>query len=337
MHQHSQVAVEALCPLCGSGTKHAFDGLSWEIALNTRSFRYRECKDCGLMFCDPLPSADELGEFYRMGFDYTWYERRWKLKKIQGWHRWKRICHEKLIDCGQAGRVLDVGCGHGWFLNAARNAGWDATGVDLPSAATDFAIQHLNLKIIAGTIDEVEADQRFDLITFWHTLEHLVDPLKAIRAASCLLQPQGQLLIAVPNKEALGLALKKHRWVWLQPPFLHIWHFTTTALRRLLELCRLSVVRAKTRDTWDAQLFYDGSFVSYLHSHYVTDMLNVSKNLLRSIKLPILAKILDTGYFWLTESLRLGLYIAYLIIRPFLPKRIKSRGSELILVAVKTS
>ncbi len=326
-----------VCPVCGSSTKLAFDNRSWEIAPNTRAFRYRECKDCGLMFCDPLPWTDELEKFYRTNFDYSWYERRWKLKKIQGWHRWKRICREKLIDCRKTGRVLDVGCGHGWFLNAAKREGWDVTGVDLPSAATDFAVNQLGLRVIAGTIDDVAPDQRFDLITFWHTLEHLIDPLKAIRAASSLLRPQGRLIIAVPNKEALGLALKKHRWVWLQPPFLHIWHFTTTALRRLLGMCNLEVVESKTRDTWDAQILYDGSFVAYLHSHYVTDFLNTSTRLLRSAKLQLLAKIFDAAYFWSTESLRVALYAVYLAVRPFLPRRVKFRGSELTVVAVKTS
>src|ERR1700730_9406397 len=169
MHHHSQAPIEVVCPVCRSATKPAFDSRSWEIAPNTRAFHYRECENCGLLFCDPLPSSDELNAYYQCDFDYSWYGRRWRLKKIQGWHRWKRVCREKLVHCDSVGRLLDVGCGHGWFLNAAKQSGWDVTGVDLPSDATSFAIQHLKLKIIAGTIDDVGPDERFDLITFWHT------------------------------------------------------------------------------------------------------------------------------------------------------------------------
>ena len=65
----------------------------WKIVQDGREFGYSYNSDRTLLFCNPLPTSEEIDLFYRTQFNYNWYTQRKKLKKIQGWHRWKFIRH----------------------------------------------------------------------------------------------------------------------------------------------------------------------------------------------------------------------------------------------------
>jgi ADP-heptose:LPS heptosyltransferase/SAM-dependent methyltransferase len=290
------------------------------------------------MFCHPLPNQRELKTFYEQDFNYAWYSRRWILKKIQGIHRWIRV-RELVKDTRPSdGWLLDIGCGHGWFLNAAHKSGWRTTGVELPSSAADFARDQLSVDVVIGELGEISLPaQSFRLVTLWHSLEHVINPGEIMLQVARLLGPGGHVVIALPNRNALGLARKKQNWVWLQPPFVHIWHFSPNALKRLLESCQLRVVSVTTRDTWDAQLLYDGWFGSYLHNRYVLGLLRLTGESLRTIKLQFLAKGIEAAYFLIDEFLRVAFYVLYLMIRPFLSTSLADRGSELMVVATNSN
>lgn len=103
---------------------------------------------------------------------------------------------ERLL--GRTGSALEVGSYLGAFLSAAQKRGWHATGVDVNERANDFARAH-GAEVSAGTLDDVPADQRFDVVTLWNCLDQLPDPERALRQARVLLNERGLVTARVPN------------------------------------------------------------------------------------------------------------------------------------------
>jgi 2-polyprenyl-3-methyl-5-hydroxy-6-metoxy-1,4-benzoquinol methylase len=246
------------CPNCDHESATAFSGIRWRLGADGRDFGYAQCPHCGLVYADPFPSAAEVDKFYAENFDYGKYSERRSLKRIQGADRWRRLRPRLSSGDHATGNLLDVGCGHGWFLAAARRDGWDCTGIDFPSEATAFARNELRLKIVEADILSADlAEASFDLVTLWHSLEHMRAPEIVLPRLRALLKPGGLLLIAVPNSESRGLARIGAWWVWLQQPFIHLWHFSPRTLTDYLLRAGFREITCTTRDTWDANYLYD--------------------------------------------------------------------------------
>ena len=131
---------------------------------------------------------------------------------------------------GKKGRLLDIGCGNGEFLLQASSAGWDVVGVDFDAKAVETA-RTLDLDIRHGGVEIIDstADQ-FDIITMAHVIEHLHDPVEALRACLKLLKPGGSLWIDTPNISSDGHRIYGAHWRGLEPPR-HLVLFTVESLR----------------------------------------------------------------------------------------------------------
>src|SRR5436305_6032656 len=131
----SAPATAATCLACGSELRDRWLPTAWHMPDREREFGYFTCPSCGSIGCAPLPTDEELGHYYARHFNYDWYVRHFRLKKIQAWHRWRRMQRVFAEFQMQPGRMLDIGCGHGHFLQQARRDGWDVVGVDYLSNA----------------------------------------------------------------------------------------------------------------------------------------------------------------------------------------------------------
>lgn len=134
------------------------------------------------------------------------------------------------------GRALDVGCGPGLFLGVLKARGWEVVGIEPSERARTAAEARLGPGVVqARTL--VEADfplASFDLVTFWDVLEHLPDPLEALRSARALLAPGGRLVIETQDVKSLAARLLGRRWHHYKHAE-HLWHFHRGTLRRALE------------------------------------------------------------------------------------------------------
>jgi SAM-dependent methyltransferase len=147
------------------------------------------------------------------------------------------------------GRVLDVGCGSGELLEHYARAGWETYGID-PSEAALSAAARRGAHVHRGTLDDQPwGTDPFGLITFQHALEHIVDPLVALRRARDLLAPDGLILVAVPNWSCWQRRLLfRNRWCHLDLPR-HQQHFSPRALARAADQVGLSVGAVGTSST----------------------------------------------------------------------------------------
>lgn len=128
-------------------------------------------------------------------------------------------------------RVLDVGAGTGLLVAALLDAGFDATGSE-PSRASSHAARAAGLPVETAPLEDIEAEG-LDAVVLWHVLEHLEDPLAALRRIRSWLKPRGALLIGVPNLSSWQARLAGPQWFHLDLPR-HRTHFTPEGLARLL-------------------------------------------------------------------------------------------------------
>lgn len=144
---------------------------------------------------------------------------------------------------GPASRVLDVGCATGYLAEALRSRGSTVSGIEFDPDAGRRALPFLD-KLVVGDLDSLDlaeefAPASFDVIVFGDVLEHLKDPLSALRRARPLLAPGGAVVISIPNVAhgSLRLALLQGRWEYHDTGLLdrtHIRFFTRSTLLALL-------------------------------------------------------------------------------------------------------
>jgi SAM-dependent methyltransferase len=225
------------CLLCG--------GQQWTPVLEAQDsvpgatglwFAVVQCLDCGLCFTNPRPSAASMSQFYPSAY------RPHRLPRSGGrrlWHlhsplRAPRKERRSLAWHGQ-GRLLDFGCGGGAFLQRMHRQGWQVTGLDVSPAAVGRVSDGLGLPALLGSLPHPDLrPQSFDVITMWHSLEHVHRPMVVLEEAYRLLAPGGKLLVAVPNIDSLAFRWFKSAWYALDLPR-HLTHFAPWTLQLMLE------------------------------------------------------------------------------------------------------
>jgi SAM-dependent methyltransferase len=197
-----------------------------------------QCQDCGLCFTNPRPCPDTIGQFYPSVYrphrtPQPRRQSRWVTAVKRYWHRTPP--ERKVLPWHGEGRLLDFGCGGGSFLQRMQQQGWQVTGVDACAAAVQRVRRELGLHALQGTLPHPELRPgSFDVITMWHSLEHVHQPLTVLREAHRLLAPRGKLLVAVPNIDSLPFRWFGHAWYGLDLPR-HLTHFAPATLHVMLE------------------------------------------------------------------------------------------------------
>ena len=189
----------------------------------------RLCPSCGVATTDPWPDDEALESAYA-----DWY--RPAAGRFVGpgdriLRRARGVLARRVSRIAPAGPVLDVGAGDGALLDALRTQGRDAIGLERHSTRSD---------VRTGDLDDL--DGRFAAIVFWHSLEHLPEPGRALERAAELLLPDGLLVIALPNAASLQARLFGDEWLALDLPR-HLVHVPAGALLARLRALGLRVQR----------------------------------------------------------------------------------------------
>jgi SAM-dependent methyltransferase len=193
------------------------------------------CGGCGLVYVHPKPPEEELPGLYgkyhaRDGGD----EASWNL--LMGNVFREAADH---LDASRNGsgppRLLDVGCGYGGFVSLMRDRGWDAEGID-PSPATVAAASAKGIPVRLETLDEFSrSGAAYRAITMFYVLEHLYNPISALRKVFALLEPGGVLLVRVPDTTPIVRLLSPFGLGdgLYDPPF-HLFDFPPRVLTMML-------------------------------------------------------------------------------------------------------
>lgn len=231
------------CNLCGSSrTQPELEVQDW-LHGSGETFHLVRCCNCGLVYLNPRPDRANIDRYYNERGYYA-YQLVDENNILVG-SRHMRLASRLTKTLTQAGAMLDVGCGNGSFLWAMQRQGWRVAGVELHVLTAERLRRH-GLTVFAGNFGELNLPERsYDLITMLEVLEHLHDPIGALRQAYNLIRPGGRLFITVPNIGSLEYHLFKAGWVALEPP-LHLYHFNPLTLRIMLEQVGFTVDRVAT-------------------------------------------------------------------------------------------
>jgi 2-polyprenyl-3-methyl-5-hydroxy-6-metoxy-1,4-benzoquinol methylase len=219
------------------------DHLMDRVAFSQRApLRLVRCDDCGLVYRNPVERATEVAETYE--------EEGPGEPVLRALHDTQRSAYDaqasRLTEIfGRRGTGIEVGSYVGAFLAAARDAGWQFSGVDVNGQTNAFT-RSLGFQVHDGTIESLDAERRVDVVAIWNCLDQLADPASAVRASRSHLTSGGMLAVRVPNgacyaafRPLLRSPLAAVAREWLAQNnllgFPYRYGFTPTALARLVE------------------------------------------------------------------------------------------------------
>jgi 2-polyprenyl-3-methyl-5-hydroxy-6-metoxy-1,4-benzoquinol methylase len=231
-----------------------------DYLVSGEEFKIMSCKNCGLHFTNPRPLEDNINEYYDSvnyishtdeaeGLINTIY------KKVRDFTVKKKVNLIFNLNKKKAGKLLDVGCGSGFFLSNAKTAGWKTLGVE-PDEKTRVSVQQKGIDVLPlSNLSEIESDS-FDVITLWHVLEHTHFPNKTLNELKRILKPNGSLIIAVPNRLSFDAKYYKNYWAAFDVPR-HLFHFSKKNIFQLAENAGLKVNQIKP-------MLFDAYYVSLI-------------------------------------------------------------------------
>lgn len=297
------------CLLCGSDKKEPRYSLEDYYTRQPGRFYLVQCQHCGLVYLNPRPTPDAIQHYYPPTYQaYTPVRVEnlpWLKRHLIEYGLWKRC--QPLLKQQSAGRVLDIGCGRGYFLAAMQKYGrWQTVGIDLSPEAVAFATNDLKVEAYAGRLEEMNfPDHSFDAVTLWDALEHLPHPRQTLLEVQRILKPTGRLLLRVPWLDSLDARLFGSYWAGLDTPR-HLTVFSRDTLTRLLRETGFGVERL-----W----CMSGSHASFVISlRFVLSQPNHGRwpKLLHRVLTHPIGHLLSAPYFFIIDKLRLGSEITVL-------------------------
>jgi SAM-dependent methyltransferase len=263
--------VEAPCFLCGAGDAERRWSTPDRAFAVPGIYTVARCRRCGFLYQRPRVRDEHLADCYPdhyprhqepspripfKGSPARVRAARWALASRLGYPgpeapglltraRAALLFRRLRWDCPPwrgRGRYLDVGCGSGGALGVAQALGWQVAGVEVDAAAARLARRFSPRVHVGDLLAAPFAPGEFDCVTAFHVLEHVPDPVAAVRRMLEWLAPGGLLVIEVPNAGGLGARLFGQAWSGLELPR-HLSHFTPETLARV-------IARAGGRVVW---------------------------------------------------------------------------------------
>lgn len=296
------------CLLCGCDqTAPLFTCADFWLDRKTVTATFVRCRQCGLVYQNPRPSAQEMPshyppeyEVFQDGRQRTGFVLRYGMRK-----RSRFVTRFK-----PRGRLLDVGCAGGNFLEWMQQiGGWEVSGVETGESAADQARQK-GLNVTTGDLfSAAYTGAYFDAVTLWDVIEHVPDPLALLREVHRILKPDGILVMRLPNIDSLDARWFGRYWAGLDAPR----HLYVFGLRTLDQLLRQSGFAAVQRST---------QVGGYL-------------NFVKSIRFLFTGRGVDTPVARLLLRLLASSPVRLTLLPVFYLKDLNLRGSELVVAARK--
>ena len=190
------------CPLCGAG--------DYKLVVGAKQRTVVECRGCRLRALSPMPTLSDLvsinEETVHPFFNAC----------LEDEETYRVYFGSKLDDLKRyqpSGRLLDVGCGAGFFLEAARQRGYEISGVDLSPVPAEYVQRRLGLNVSVGSLyDYAAPSMSFDTVTMFQTIEHDPHPSELCKELLRILRPGGVLMVTTPAADGFVARAMGKRW-----------------------------------------------------------------------------------------------------------------------------
>jgi len=239
------------CYLCGTSGNLLYQGLKDRLFGASGEWNLKKCPnpECGLVWLDPMPLEEEVGKAYQK---YYTHQEINHIKRSLFESLLRKIFYLVAKDIPsnllgltakeielksmylaniKPGKLLDVGCGSGKFLNQMQLTGWEVEGVDFDITAVEALRIRYGINVHAGNLETAKyPDNYFDAITISHVIEHVHDPINLLTECYRILKSDGSLVVTTPNINSWGHQKFRANWRGLEPPR-HIHLFSTKTLQ----------------------------------------------------------------------------------------------------------
>ena len=238
------------CLLCGSARGQVLFRASDRLyRTTTEIFSVVRCGECGLLRLDPQPPLAELHRYYPDNYWFSAGEN--AAGRLEEAYRrivlrdHVRFVEHALAASAEGGPLLDAGCGGGLFLGMMRERGHRVLGLDVSPAAAAIAWRRQRVPAVCGLVTHAPfLNGSCRAVSMFHVVEHLDDPRPHLIAAGRLLEPEGRLIVQVPDAACWQFRLLGQAWNGLDVPR-HLFDFRGSDLERLLDSCGFEVIRRK--------------------------------------------------------------------------------------------
>ncbi len=250
------------CPVCAGTESKKFLTLK-DHSISGETFQLSQCTSCGFRYTNPVPDETSIGRYYQSE-NYISHSDTNKgiVNKLYHLVR-KRSLKSKLElvnrFSGSKGNILDIGCGTGYFLQTCKEDGWKTDGMEPDPHARKLAEQNTGHSLYSDLFSVTE-EQKYDVITLWHVLEHVHKLNESIQHIHKLLKKNGTLIIAVPNCNSYDSSIYKEFWAAYDVPR-HLYHFTPPDMENLL-------IKHSFQKTAILPMMFDSYYVSMLSDQY---------------------------------------------------------------------
>lgn len=222
---------EINCPICQSKKIIFF--------YEKNGFKLYNCFTCKLIFVWPIPVnlayiyqtsyfKSDLDDDRVNKFGYADYE---EDKKVM--RETFIIYLNKILKLTFGRKIFDVGAATGYFLDLAKQAGWQTSGIEISEYAAKIAGAKGH-QIFLGNLENLEIKEKYDVVTMWDVLEHLPDPKRYLKSVHDILNQGGVLAINTINKSSCWARLWGKNWHAILPPE-HLFYYSVQSLKILLE------------------------------------------------------------------------------------------------------
>jgi len=268
------------CIFCNSNDTDSLFEIK-ERLFGKEKFAIVRCKNCGLIYTNPRPMAKQMSKYYPEHYppfqfsypDPLFPPENNALRRIKN-NLKKRILR---IHYGyfaniktepfkssflraitvllkyrigwifppyeEGGKVLDMGCATGHYLAKLRDLGWETYGIEPDPKSSSWARERLGLNVITGKLEDGNFPENyFDVITLWHTLEHVDDPLSTLKEIYRILRKEGLIILEIPNIATYERKIfGRQWWAWEVPR--HLYHFSPRTITKFLNKENFKVIK----------------------------------------------------------------------------------------------
>lgn len=217
-----------------------------------------KCTNCGLIYINPRLKEKSLHEIYKKEY---YRNAEFKNSSTQSLFGYDLYIEEKedivntfkrrlrvIEKYKKHGKLLDIGCATGFFLELAESRGWGAYGTDVSKFASEYAKRKLGLKnIFYGDLSKAKfKDEMFDAVTIFDVIEHLPDPKGTLKEINRILKNDGLIVVTTPNSGSLAAKILGKKWEEFRRAREHIYFFSADTLSNMLEKNGFEVLKIES-------------------------------------------------------------------------------------------
>lgn len=226
------------CNFCGSSSSTLYDQIQeWKIV---------KCNNCGFHYTNPRPTLESLPYYYSEEYfkderhRAKFYNEDGSLKADVANYTNRIMDAESHVN--KRGSILEVGAARGGYLHVMKQRGWEVAGVEISQDACNQAKLMYGLDLFCGVMVQYQAQQKYDVVSMYQTLEHVPDPKEVIQKSYELLKPGGNIVIEVPNRNCFEMKYSAERRRLSYDLPRHLNHFTPDFLAKELEKANFEVI-----------------------------------------------------------------------------------------------